>query len=79
MSEDHKIYYGEIIWFDAKKGYGFATYEIDGIKQKDIFIHFSDINVEGFKTLYKEQKVSFGLGVNKRGDPKAIDVQILKN
>lgn len=69
---------GEVLWFDAKRGYGFIGWEKDGNKQKDLFVHFSDISCEGFKTIYKGQKVSFGIGINKRGDPKAIDVIVLK-
>jgi len=77
MSDELK-YCGEVIFFDPKKGYGFIFWEIDGVKQKDLFVHFSDIVCEGFKTLYKDQKVSFGLGVNKNGDPKAVNVQVMK-
>jgi cold shock CspA family protein len=44
-----------------------------------MFVHFTDISCEGFKTLYKQQKVSFGVGVNKRGEPKAVNVEVLKN
>lgn len=70
---------GVVAWFDPKRGYGFIEWEKDGSKQKDLFVHFSDVSCEGFKTLYKEQKVSFGLGVNKRGEPKATEVEVLKN
>jgi CspA family cold shock protein len=76
---DSKVYYGEVLWFCPKKGYGFIGWEKDGIKQKDLFAHFSDISCEGFKTLYKGQKFSFGVGVNMRGDPKAVSIEILKN
>jgi CspA family cold shock protein len=79
MSEDNKIYYGDVLWFDPKRGFGFIGWSIDGVQQKDLFVHFSDVSCEGFKTLYKAQKVSFGLGVNKHGDPKAICVAVLKN
>jgi len=72
-------FFGEVLWFDPKRGYGFIGWEKDGVAQKDIFVHFSDVSCEGFKTLYKGQKVSFGLGVNKHGDPKATEVEILKN
>jgi CspA family cold shock protein len=72
-------YYGTVLFFDPKRGYGFAVWEKDGVKQKDIFLHFSDIKMEGFKTLYKEQKISFNLGVNMRGDPKAVVIEVLKN
>lgn len=71
-------YYGEVIWFDAKRGYGFISWEKDGVKSKDLFLHFSDIICDGFKTVYKGQKVTFGLGTNKHGDPKAVEVNILK-
>ena len=64
---------GLVIWFDPKAGYGF----IERDKEPDLFIHFSDIVCEGFKTVKKGQKVSFGLGVNNKGAPKAIEVAIL--
>lgn len=72
-------FYGEVLWFDPKRGFGFIEWEKDGVKQKDMFVHFSDVSCEGFKTLYKHQKVSFTLGVNKHGDPKACGVEIMKN
>lgn len=68
---------GDVIWFCPKKGYGFITYENDGKKQKDLFVHFSDLNVEGFKTLNKGQRVEFSLGKNNHGDPKAIEVKVI--
>lgn len=76
---DNERYFGEVLWFDSKRGYGFIAWEKDGVKQKDMFVHFSDVTCEGFKTLYKSQKVSFGLGTNKHGDPKATNVEVLKN
>jgi len=72
-------YYGEVIWFNPKKGIGFLAWYIDDVKQKDMFVHFSDVVCEGFKTLYKQQKVEFEIGTNKHGDPKAINVVVLKN
>ncbi len=65
---------GQVIWFDPKRGYGFITWEKDKIAQKDLFVHFSDIECEGFKTLYKNQKVAFSIGSNKHGVPKATEV-----
>lgn len=78
MTNDQK-FYGEVLWFDPKRGFGFIGWEKDGVKQKDMFVHFSDVAQEGFKTLYKHQKVSFGLGTNKHGDPKAVNVEVMKN
>lgn len=78
MSEDK--FFGEVLWFDPKRGYGFiGWHKEDGIPQKDLFVHFSDVSCDGFKTLYKNQKVQFGLGTNKRGDPKAVNVFVLRN
>lgn len=49
---------GTVKWFDAQKGYGFITNDED---HKDVFVHFSSIQVEGFKTLEEGQNVSFEL------------------
>lgn len=76
---DNVKYVGTVIWFNPMRGFGFLEWEKDNLKQKDLFIHFSDIICEGFKTLNKGQKVSFSIGKNNRGDPKAIDVTIVKN
>ena len=46
---------GTVKWFNAEKGYGFITQE-DG---SDVFVHFSAIQAEGFKSLEEGQKVSF--------------------
>ena len=46
---------GTVKWFDERKGYGFITGE-DG---KDVFVHFSAIQEEGFKTLNEGQRVRF--------------------
>jgi cold shock protein len=79
MKMENKSYKAEVVWFSIKKGFGFLSWEIDGVKQKDMFIHFSDIAMQGFKTIDAGQKVSFEIGSNKNGDPKAINVQILKD
>ena len=46
---------GKVKWFNAEKGYGFIT-DPEG---KDIFVHFSAIKAEGFKTLDEGQQVSY--------------------
>ena len=53
---------GTVKWFNAEKGYGFITGE-DGA---DVFVHFSAIQGEGFKTLEEGQKVTFDV----ESDPK---------
>ena len=62
---------GKVKWFNAKKGYGFICDE-DGV---DVFVHFSAINVDGFKTLADGQKVSFDIEEDsKNGKLRASNV-----
>jgi len=63
------IYTGTVKWFDAKKGYGFIERE-DG---DDVFVHFSAIQDEGFKTLEDGEKVEFEIVEGDRG-PQAEQV-----
>jgi CspA family cold shock protein len=75
--ENHKMCFGEIVWFSAPKGYGFIAWvDENGAPQKDIFCHYSDIIMPqgGYKTLNKGQKVSFKIGKNLRGQDKAIEI-----
>jgi CspA family cold shock protein len=64
---------GRVKWFDAKKGYGFITKE-DG---EDIFVHFSAIQVDGFKTLKEGDKVEFDVQNGAKG-PQAANVRLSK-
>ena len=65
---------GKVKWFDTKKGYGFVADSVsDG---KDYFVHFSEIQSEGYKTLEDGQKVSFDIGESKQG-PVATNVKVL--
>ena len=61
---------GTVKWFSNKKGYGFIEQK-DG---KDLFVHFSAINMEGFKTLSSGDRVSFEVNDSDRG-PEARDVK----
>jgi cold shock protein len=74
MSDLHT---GKVIWFN-KLGHGFLEWEIDGVKQKDMFVHYSDLEMDGFKMLNKDQLVSFEIGLNHRGQPKGINVKPVK-
>jgi CspA family cold shock protein len=56
-------------WFSEKKGFGFIEQE-DG---NDLFVHHSDIEMEGFKTLSEGDRVSFNIEESDRG-PKAKNV-----
>ena len=48
---------GTVKWFDTKKGYGFI--ELEG--NKDVFVHFSEINEEGYKSLRDGESVEFDI------------------
>mgnify|MGYP002514672541 CR=1 FL=1 len=54
---------GKVKWFNAEKGYGFIT----GNDGKEVFVHFSSINGEGYKTLDEEQAVSYDVTEGPRG------------
>lgn len=60
---------GKVKWFNESKGYGFITSEESG----DIFVHYSSIQSNGFKTLAEGQAVSFDIEQGPKG-PKAINV-----
>ena len=60
---------GTVKWFNAEKGFGFITGE-DG---NDVFVHFSAIQSDGFKTLEEGQSVTFNVGEGQRG-PQATNV-----
>ncbi len=60
---------GKVKWFNAEKGYGF----IEGEDGKDVFVHFSAIEQEGFKTLDEGQEVEFQVVEGARG-PQAANV-----
>ena len=47
---------GTVKWFNAQKGYGFITNDANG---EEVFVHFSAINAQGFKSLEEGQKVTF--------------------
>ncbi|MCM3635943.1 MULTISPECIES: cold shock domain-containing protein [Paenibacillus] len=60
---------GKVKWFNAEKGYGFIETEQGG----DVFVHFSAIQTDGFKTLEEGQAVEFDIVEGARG-PQAANV-----
>ncbi len=64
---------GEVKWFNNTKGYGFIRKEDGG----DIFVHFSAIEGDGYKTLEQGQRVSFEVGSGPKG-PQAEKVAKLE-
>jgi CspA family cold shock protein len=63
---------GTVKWFNAEKGFGFIERE-DG---SDVFVHFSGIAGEGYKTLEEGQKVDFDITEGQRGE-QATNVVVL--
>jgi CspA family cold shock protein len=61
---------GTVKWFNDAKGYGFIAPE-DG--SKDVFVHFSNISGEGFKTLAEGAKVEYEVRQGEKG-PEALNV-----
>lgn len=60
---------GKVKWFNDKKGYGFIAQ--DG--GRDVFVHFSNIKLEGYKTLAEGQEVAFEIVDGPKG-PQAVNV-----
>lgn len=63
---------GKVKWFNSNKGYGFITRD----QGSDIFVHFSAIRSNGFKTLEEDQRVEFSVSNGDKG-PQAQDVIVL--
>ncbi len=68
------MYQGKVKWFSNEKGYGFIEAE-DG---EDVFVHFTGIVGDGFKTLDEGEIVSFEITDGNRG-PQAANVSKLEN
>ena len=69
MSETKK---GTVKWFNEKKGYGFISCE----GADDVFVHFNDIESDGFKTLSECQAVEFEVGEGEKG-PSAKKIKLV--
>ncbi len=66
---------GTVKWFNAEKGYGFISLDNGG---EDVFVHYSSIVSEGFKTLADGQKVTFDVEQDPKNSKKlrAVNVRI---
>lgn len=63
--------FGKVKWFNDSKGFGFITPEQGG---DDLFVHFSEIQSSGFKTLSENQRVEFEVAQSPRG-AKATNIR----
>ncbi|MFD4368377.1 cold-shock protein [Rhodococcus sp. NPDC058521] len=64
---------GIVKWFNSEKGFGFIAPE-DG--SADVFVHYSEIQSSGFRTLEENQRVSFEIGQGQKG-PQATGVTLV--
>ena len=62
---------GTVTWFNYQKGYGFITGE-DG---NDVFVHFSGLNMEGFKTLEENQTVEYDVVDGEKGPSGSVNIK----
>lgn len=67
-SGDNKMMTGVVKWFSNEKGYGFITPEGGG---KDVFVHHSAVQGEGYKTLDEGQRVQFEVTQGPKGEQAA--------
>lgn len=68
--ERHDMAQGTVKWFNPDKGYGFISRE-DG---DDLFVHYSEIQMDGFKTLDEGQAVEFDITTGQNGKLQASNV-----
>ena len=64
---------GTVKWFSSEKGYGF----INGEDGKEVFVHQSNINMKGFRTLHENDRVSYEVGEGNNSRTQAVDVKPL--
>lgn len=65
------MFEGKVIWFNNEKGYGFIQFE-----DQEIFVHYSSILDDSYKTLIKDEKVTFDLRQTEKG-LRAVNVKSL--
>lgn len=73
LEEVPQVKNGTVKWFNAEKGYGFISDDEGG---EDVFVHFSAIQTEGFKTLSEGQRVTYDTEPDPRNSAKTRAVNV---
>ena len=71
---------GTVKWFDKKKGFGFVAVDEEFNKKRtksDIFVHFTSIQMEGYRELAEGQRVEFTIGKDPKGEEQAENVVVI--
>ena len=64
---------GKVKWFNGEKGYGFISME----DSDDLFVHYSEIQMDGYKTLKEDQLVEFEIVDGNDGKLQAVNVKVV--
>lgn len=72
---DNERVFGKVKWFSNSRGYGFALVD-DDPEAKEYFIHYTAINMEGYKTLKAKQPISFEIKTTDKGI-QAVDIELI--
>ena len=65
---------GKVKWFNGEKGYGFISMEVSD----DLFVHYSEIQMDGYKTLKEDQLVEFEIVDGNDGKLQAVNVKVVE-
>ena len=72
QQQENSMAQGTVKWFNAEKGYGFIT----SGEGQDVFVHYSNIDMTGFRVLEEGQTVEFTVGTGQKG-PQAESVRVV--
>lgn len=70
---------GVVKWFDNRKGYGFVLAPEDEEDKRDVFVHYTKIQMDGFKKLETGDKVSYDRFLDDKGRPQADNVVVTES
>lgn len=68
---------GIVNWFDSQRGFGFLTGRSGQYNGKDIFVHFSAIQMEGYRTLVEGAEVTYEVEIGPKNKPQACNVRAI--